>query len=203
MLVTSAVLPLTATWHSARGLWTHRHAGPWRGLPGLVLFDRDGTLVHDVPYNADPEAVRLVDGARETVDRLREAGVRVGVVTNQSGVGSGRMSRQDVDAVNARVEELIGPLDVWQVCPHDRHDGCDCRKPAPGMVKAACAELGVEPSRCVVIGDIGSDVDAAQAAGAVGILVPTPSTRREEVASADRVASTLTAAVDEVLAGRW
>ena len=71
------------------------------------------------------------------------------------------------------------------------------------MVKAACAELDVDPARCVVIGDIGADVEAAAAAGAVGILVPTPVTRREEVAAAGRVSASLTAAVDDVLAGRW
>jgi beta-phosphoglucomutase-like phosphatase (HAD superfamily) len=71
------------------------------------------------------------------------------------------------------------------------------------MVKAACAELDVDPARCVVIGDIGADVQAAASAGAVGLLVPTPVTRREEVAAAERRADTLTAAVDDVLAGRW
>jgi beta-phosphoglucomutase-like phosphatase (HAD superfamily) len=71
------------------------------------------------------------------------------------------------------------------------------------MVKAACAELDVDPARCVVIGDIGADVEAAEAAGAAGILVPTPVTRREEVAAAGQRADTLAAAVDDVLAGRW
>jgi beta-phosphoglucomutase-like phosphatase (HAD superfamily) len=71
------------------------------------------------------------------------------------------------------------------------------------MVKDACAELGVEPARCVIIGDIGADVDAAAAAGAAAILVPTPGTRRSEVAAAPRTAGTLTEAVDAVLAGAW
>jgi beta-phosphoglucomutase-like phosphatase (HAD superfamily) len=71
------------------------------------------------------------------------------------------------------------------------------------MVKDACAELGVDPSRCVVVGDIAADVDAAKAAGAVGILVPTPVTRRSEVASATHPVENLAAAVDDVLAGRW
>jgi beta-phosphoglucomutase-like phosphatase (HAD superfamily) len=70
-------------------------------------------------------------------------------------------------------------------------------------VIAACAELGVDAGSCVVIGDVGADVEAAAAAGAVGILVPTPVTRRAEVDAARRRAPTLTAAVDEVLAGRW
>jgi histidinol-phosphate phosphatase family protein len=125
------------------------------------------------------------------------------VVTNQSGVGAGRITEQDVQAVNDRVEELLGPFEVWQVCPHQPDDGCDCRKPAPGMVKTACADLGVDPSRCVVVGDIGGDVEAAQAAGASGILVPTPTTRPDEVAAAEQVSRSLRAAVDAILRGDW
>ena len=172
-------------------------------LPELVLFDRDGTLVRDFPYNGDPDWIRPVDGAREALDRLRAHGVRVGVVTNQSAVARGLISRAQVDACNARLTELLGPFDTVQVCPHGPDDGCACRKPAPGMVLAACAELGIDPARCVVVGDVAADTDAAAAAGAVGILVPTPVTRRSEVEAAVRVAADLEEAVDEVLIGRW
>jgi len=203
MLLTSAVIPFAATWHSARGLWRHRNATRWRGVPEAVLFDRDGTLVPDVPYNGDPDVVRPVDGAAEALERLRRAGINVCVVTNQSGVGSGRITLSDMEAVNARVETLLGPFDTWQVCPHGRDDGCTCRKPAPGMVKAACAELGVEASRTVLVGDIGSDVEAAAAAGAAGRAVPTAATRRDEVRAAEHAAPDLAGAVDDILAGHW
>jgi HAD superfamily hydrolase (TIGR01662 family) len=168
-----------------------------------VLFDRDGTLVRDFPYNGDPAWVRPVDGAREALDRLRARGVRVGVVSNQSGVARGLITREQVEACNAQLAELLGPFDVIRYCPHGPDDGCACRKPAPGMVKDACAELGVDPARCVVIGDIGADVDAASAAGAVGILVPTPVTRKSEVAAAAHSVKTLAAGIEDVLAGRW
>ena len=203
MAVTSAAIPPLASWHFLRGLVQHRRVRPWRGLPDLVLFDRDGTLVHDFPYNGDPEWVRPVDGAKEALDRLRARGVRIGVVSNQSGVARGLITADDVAACNARLAELLGPFDTVQVCPHGPDDGCTCRKPAPGMVKTACAELDVDPARCVVVGDIGADVDAAAAAGAVGILVPTPVTRRAEVEAAQRRARTLTEAVDDILAGAW
>ncbi|MGY1822051.1 HAD-IIIA family hydrolase [Geodermatophilus sp. SYSU D00079] len=203
MLATSAAIPPLATWHFLRGVVRHRRVRPWRGLPDLVLFDRDGTLVRDYPYNGDPELVRPVPGAEAAVDALRARGVRVGVVSNQSGVARGLITREQVDACMARLAELLGPFDTLQVCPHGPDDGCDCRKPAPGMVKAACAELGVLPERCVVIGDIAADVDAAAAAGASAIMVPTPVTRRSEVAAAPRRAGTLTEAVDLVLAGEW
>jgi HAD superfamily hydrolase (TIGR01662 family) len=203
MVLTSAAIPFVAAWHSARGSLVHRHATAWQGLPEAVLFDRDGTLVHDVPYNGDPAKVVPVDGARTALDQLRRAGVRVGVVTNQSGVATGRLTLAQLHAVNARVEDLLGPFDVWQYCPHASGDGCGCRKPAPGMVKQACAALDVDPSRVVVVGDIGTDVRAAEAAGAAAVLVPTAATDPAEVAGADRVSPDLTTAVTEILAGRW
>ncbi|MGN6331894.1 MAG: D-glycero-alpha-D-manno-heptose-1,7-bisphosphate 7-phosphatase [Motilibacteraceae bacterium] len=164
-----------------------------------VLFDRDGTLVHDVPYNGDPELVRPVDGAAEAVAALREKGIRVGVVTNQSGIARGLLHRSQVDAVNARVDARLGPFDTWQVCPHGDSDGCSCRKPAPGMVLAAARALGVEPAEVVVIGDIRADVQAAAAAGARGILVPTAATRADEVEAAEVRAGSLPDAVRLVL----
>jgi HAD superfamily hydrolase (TIGR01662 family) len=203
LAVTSALIPPLATWHFLRGAVRHRRVTPWRGLPELVLFDRDGTLVHDVPYNGDPGRLRPVEGAREALDRLRGRGVRIGLVSNQSGVSRGLLTPEQVAAVNARLGELLGPFDTVQVCPHGPDDGCSCRKPAPGMVKAACAELDVDPARCVVVGDIGADVEAAAAAGAVGIMIPTPATRESEVAAAEHTVETLAAAVDDVLAGRW
>ena len=203
MLATSALIPPLATGHFLRGAVQHRRVRPWRGLPDLVLFDRDGTLVRDYPYNGDPALVTPVPGAREAVDALRARGVRVGVVSNQSGVARGLITRAQVDACMARLEELLGPFDTLQVCPHGPDDGCSCRKPAPGMVKAACAELDVDPARCVVVGDIGADVEAAVAAGASGILVATPVTRRAEVEAAPRRAATITEAVEQVLAGCW
>jgi HAD superfamily hydrolase (TIGR01662 family) len=203
MLATSALIPPLATWHWLKGVGEHRAVRPWRGLPDLVLFDRDGTLVHDFPYNGDPEWVRPVDGAKEALDRLRARGVRVGVVSNQSGVARGLITGEQVDACMTRLAELLGPFDTVQVCPHGPEDGCACRKPAPGMVTTACAELDVDPARCVVVGDIGADVEAAAAAGASGIMVPTPVTRREEVQAAQRRAGTVEAAVERVLAGDW
>ncbi|MEU5938094.1 HAD-IIIA family hydrolase [Micromonospora sp. NPDC047548] len=164
-----------------------------------VLLDRDGTLVEDVPYNGDPEKVRPAPGAREALDRLRAAGLRLGVVTNQSGLAKGLFTAAQMRAVHARIEELLGPFDTWQICPHDDGDGCACRKPAPGLVHRAAAALGTTPGRCVMVGDIGRDMTAALAAGATGLLVPTPVTRPEEVAAAPHVARDLPAAIEGIL----
>lgn len=161
-----------------------------------VLFDRDGTLVVDVPYNGDPDLVREMPGAKEVLDALRAQGLAVGVISNQSGVAKGLLTESQVAGVNARVEELLGPFDVWEVCPHETADGCSCRKPAPGMVHSACRRLGIHPGEAALIGDIGSDVRAAEAAGATGILVPTPATLAGEITTSKLVARNLAAAVE-------
>ena len=131
---------------------------------------------------------------------LRAAGIPVGVVSNQSGIARGLLNRDQVDAVNRRVDDLLGPFDVWQVCPHGPDDGCACRKPAPGMVLAAAERLGVAPGDVAVVGDIGADVGAARAAGARSVLVPTEVTLPEEVAAAPVVRPDLLAAVQYLLA---
>ncbi len=167
--------------------------------PHAVLLDRDGTLLVDAPYNGDPSLVEPMPGARAALDRLRAAGVPTAVVSNQSGIARGLLTRAQVDAVNARMEEVLGPVGPVLVCPHGPGDGCACRKPAPGLVLAAAAALGVAPAGCVVVGDIGADVGAARAAGARHVLVPTPVTLPAEVADADVVAPDLLAAVSLLL----
>jgi len=164
--------------------------------PAAVLLDRDGTLVVDVAYNGDPAQVQPVPGAAGALARLRDAGVPLALVSNQSGVARGLLTMAQVETVNDRLEELVGPLGPRMTCPHAPDDGCRCRKPAPGLVLAAAVALGVDPADCAVIGDIGADMGAARAAGARGILVPTPATRPEEVLEASEVADTLDEAVD-------
>jgi len=211
MLLTSAALPALATAYWLVGIarlpslqtqtGPSPHPAAWNGLPDAVLLDRDGTLVVDVPYNGDPRLVEPMPDAREALDRLRAAGIPLAVVSNQSGVGRGLVTREQVDAVNRRVEQLLGPFDCWAVCHHAPEDGCDCRKPRGGLVRRAAEELGADPARCVLVGDIGADVEAAHAAGARAVLVPTPLTRREEVERAPEVAPTLSEAVALVLGG--
>jgi HAD superfamily hydrolase (TIGR01662 family) len=201
MVATSVTIPPYAVLERLRGTVDHRRAGPWTRPVRAVLFDRDGTLIEDVPYNGDPERARPLPGAREAVRRLRDAGVSVGVVTNQSGVARGLLTRDQADEVNRRVDQLVGPFDTWQVCPHGPDDECACRKPRPGMVLAAADALGAAPHEVVVIGDIGADVEAARAAGARGVLVPTGRRLPGEVQRARHVAATLDDAVTFILGG--
>ncbi|MDK1347874.1 HAD-IIIA family hydrolase [Streptomyces sp. 378] len=176
----------------------HAHA-PDSPLPAAVLFDRHGTLVADVPHNGDPSRVALMPGAREAVDTVRAAGAPVGVVTDQPGVARGLPTRREVEDVRLRVTEPLGPFAVRAVCPHGPGQGCGCRTPAPGPVLAACPRLAVPPGRTVVIGDIGADPEAARAAGARGVPVPTDVTRAEEVTTADATVADLPRAVRLVL----
>ena len=204
MLSTSVLIPPAATWHWSRALLSRSSPGSASDrLPAAVLVDRDGTIVKDVPYNGDPDRVEPMPGAAAALQRLRRAGIPIAVITNQSGIGRGLVDRRAVDAVNARIDALLGPFDAWVVCPHTDADGCECRKPKPGLVHQAAQRLGVPPTGCVVIGDIGADMGSAHAAGARAILVPTRDTRPEEVRAAPQCAPTLTDAVDVVLAGRY
>ncbi|MFD0484489.1 HAD-IIIA family hydrolase [Kineococcus sp. GCM10028916] len=193
MLVTSAAIPPAAVWHRLRAeVATRLHPpAPWPPPVRAVLFDRDGTLVHDVPHNGDPGLVKPVDGARELLDSLRADGLRVGLVTNQSGVARGLLTRDEVADVNARVAELLGPFDTVQVSFDGPDDVSRTRKPEPGLVLDAARALGVLPAECLVVGDIGADVEAALSAGARAVLVPTDVTRPEEVEAAPVVLPSL------------
>jgi histidinol-phosphate phosphatase family protein len=200
MLVTSVLIPPVAVAHRVRGEWNVRKAR--RDPPLAVLFDRDDTIIEDGPYLSDPDGVQPVQGASSALRRLRERGLMLAIVSNQSGVAKGLITPDELTAVNGRVDEILGPFDAWQVCVHDDGDGCGCRKPAPGMVLAAADALGVDATRCVVIGDTGGDVNAALAAGADAVLVPTERTLRQEISDAHmraRVAADLDSAVSLVL----
>ncbi|GAC1311429.1 MAG: HAD-IIIA family hydrolase [Vulcanimicrobiaceae bacterium] len=199
MALTSALIPFAAVFHRLRGELRVRRVRSARTR--LALFDRDGTLIEDVPNLRDPDDVRPVAGAREALARLRSAGIAVGVVTNQAALADGSVSEAELAAVHARLAERLGAFDVWAVCPHAVDAGCACRKPEAALVLRAARECGVPASACTVIGDIGSDVDAARAAGARAILVPTPLTLSAEIDRAPRVARDLAHAVDIVLAG--
>jgi histidinol-phosphate phosphatase family protein len=214
MLATSAVLPLAASAWSAWGLLRapvlllrggppRAARPPRRERPAAVLLDRDGTLLFDVPYNADPEKVAPLPGARRALERLRASRTPVAVVSNQSGVRRGLIEAEQVEAVNRRAEQLLGPVGTWLYCPHGPEEGCECRKPQPGLLLEAAARLGVSPDRCLMIGDVAADVQAAQAAGAAAVLVPTPRTEPEDVRMAPATAASVDAAVERAMeAGR-
>lgn len=155
----------------SEGTMPKRRAAPTTPSIRGVLVDRDGTVIVDVPYNGDPERVEPVEGAKRALDALRAAGLKVGVLTNQSGVGRAMISEAQMRAVNARVEELLGPFDGWFICPHAPDADCDCRKPKPKLVLDAARTWRIAPSTIVVVGDKDSDVEAARNAGAHAIKI--------------------------------
>jgi histidinol-phosphate phosphatase family protein len=159
----------------------------------VILFDREGTLVGDLAPGGDPARLELVPGAADAVARARAAGVAVGVVASQAGEHA--LSSEETAQVNARVDELVGPVDLYLECTHDPAEDCLCRMPAPGLIYLAAAALGTRPEKCIVVGDVGEDVEAAQAAGARSVLVPTARTTPDAIDAAPVVASTLDEAV--------
>ena len=143
----------------------------------FALLDRDGTIIVDKEYLSNPDGVELLPGAAAGLALLRQAGFGLAVVTNQSGIGRGYYSEQDMHAVNERMSALLAAegvvLDGIYYCPHTPQDNCPCRKPRPGMVLRAAAELGFIPDQAVVIGDKAADLGLAHAVGALGALVRT------------------------------
>ncbi len=122
-----------------------------------VLLDRDGTLIEDKHYLSEPSGVALLPGVGPALSRLVQAGHRLFLVSNQSGVGRGYFTEQAVVACQKRLEELLEPYDVaftdavW--CPHAPEESCFCRKPLPGMFDELRARHGLLPETTFMIGE--------------------------------------------------
>lgn len=148
---------------------------------GAVFLDKDGTLVENVPFNVDVARIRLVPGAGDALRRLAAAGWRLVVVTNQSGIARGLFGEEDLAPVRAHLAAEAGAhgaaLDGFYYCPHlpegqgDYAIACDCRKPAPGLLRRAARELSIDLAASWLVGDTWMDVGAGRAAGCRTILV--------------------------------
>ncbi|MFG2180886.1 D-glycero-alpha-D-manno-heptose-1,7-bisphosphate 7-phosphatase [Streptomyces abikoensis] len=169
------------------------------------FLDRDGTLNAKPPdgrYIMDPAELVLLPGAAEAVRELNANGRRVVLVTNQRGVARGLMTSADLAAVHARLAALLRGrgafLDAVYVCPHEV-GACDCRKPLPGLLKAAMRDFpDIDPADSVMIGDSESDVLAGRAAGTGTVLLQGPG-KPPDNTSADLVATDLRTAVGLLL----
>lgn len=155
---------------------------PAARLARAVFLDRDGTLIRDRQYDFRPDALELVPGAGPALRRLRAAGFRLVVVTNQSGVARGYFDEAAVRAVHRRLAALLAvagaPLDACYYCPHhpagpvSRYAvDCACRKPRPGLLLGAAADLAIDLARSWMVGDIWDDCRAGAAAGCRTVLV--------------------------------
>lgn len=142
-----------------------------------VVFDRDGTLIVEKHYLADPDQVELLPGTQTALARVHELGLGAIIVTNQSGIGRGYFDLATAGRVNGRLMTLLGDsgkaIRGIYLCPHDPAQACDCRKPKTGLLKQAARELKFKMDECFVIGDKDADVELARNARAKAILVTT------------------------------
>ena len=170
-------------------------------LTPAVFLDRDGTLIEDVPYGTDPAKVRLFPGVREALARLKTAGFRNVIVTNQSGVGRGWISPTQYEAIHARLLELLGPdlIDATYFCPDAPGVPSDERKPAPGMLLRAAKDLRLDLTQSWLIGDKTSDLECGRNAGVRSILVLTGEGSVADPSAAEFVAEDIGAAVEFIL----
>jgi len=171
-------------------------------MPKAVFLDRDGTLIVDRGYLAEPDGVELLPDVGESLVRLVEAGFVLVLVTNQSGIGRGYFPPEAVDAQHERLAELLRAHEVSfaavAVCPHAPWDECECRKPKPGLLKATAEELGIDLRRSFMVGDKPSDVQAGREVGCRTVLVQGDALPSQDV-DCDHIASGLRDCVDWIL----
>lgn len=147
-----------------------------------AFLDKDGTIAVDVPFNVDPQRIRLLPGTPEGLRRLERHGYRLVVISNQAGVALGRFLEQDLAAAAARVRELFEDegvkLSGFYYCPHhpDGHVAryaiaCACRKPQPGLLFRAASDLEIDLHESWMIGDILDDIEAGKRAGCRTVLI--------------------------------
>jgi histidinol-phosphate phosphatase family protein len=170
-----------------------------------AFLDRDGTLIEDAHYLADPSGVRLIPGVIEPVRRLNNAGVLVVIVTNQSGIARGFLTEEQYQATNARTVELLrergARVDAAYHCPHhpDVTGPCDCRKPGTGLHRRAAADLGIDLTRSLYIGDRYRDLIPGEELGGICRLVPSHDTPERDLERA-RVHGQVATSLDEAVA---
>jgi D-glycero-D-manno-heptose 1,7-bisphosphate phosphatase len=141
----------------------------------VVVLDRDGTIVVDHGYNSDPSQLKFLDDVPASMRAITAAGYRIIVITNQSGVGRGFFSREDVEAANARLLEMTAEIGSHiariYYCPHHPNDHCLCRKPETGLMRVASKDFGFDPKQALVVGDKPSDIQFGDRAGSKTILI--------------------------------
>ena len=166
-----------------------------------VFLDRDGTLIHDADYCSSPDQVRIFDGVSAALRQLKNAGYRIIVITNQSGIGRGFFTEDQYRAVELEVSRQLGNglIDATYFCPDVPGQPSECRKPAPGMVLQAAREHEIELSSSFLIGDKEIDAECAHNAGVRAIRVRTGFDRMTDGSCADWVAEDLPAAARIIL----
>lgn len=172
--------------------------------PTVVFLDRDGTIIEDVHYLSRPEQVHLIPGAAQAIVRINHAGIPVVLVTNQSGIARGYFTVDDYERAHARLVALLADegahLDGAYYCPHlPEHSGpCSCRKPSSLLFRQAIAELALDGSHPVFIGDKWRDLQPMHELGGAGYLIPSGDTSEEDVDRARAEANVVPSITDAV-----
>ena len=160
-------------------------------MKSAVFLDRDGVISEEVGYLSDLSQLQLIPEAAQAVHRLNAIGLKVIIITNQSGVARGYFSESQVREVHREMEKMLSAqraqIDAIYYCPHHPEGTvgqyrreCDCRKPSPGMLAQAADEHGIDLTQSYLVGDKLTDVECAQRAGTRGILVLTGYGKDEE-----------------------
>ncbi|GBD10426.1 D-glycero-beta-D-manno-heptose-1,7-bisphosphate 7-phosphatase [bacterium HR23] len=140
-----------------------------------VFLDRDGTLIEEVAYLRDPARVRLLPGTGEALAHLRRKGFALVLVSNQSGIGRGLVRPEELTQVHRRLEECLLAfgvrLDGAFYCPHAPWEGCECRKPRPGLLLQAMHQMGVIAEGSFLVGNTDADIAAGKAVGCTTVLL--------------------------------
>lgn len=179
-----------------------------------VFLDRDGTIVEDVGYLNDPKQLQFIPGSIEAIKKLNEAGIKVVVITNQSGVARGLITEDMLQTIDKTLHKWIlsggAHLDGLYYCPHHPEHGvypykqtCECRKPHPGLIKRAQRDLDIDLKQSFMIGDKHSDIEAGKRAGVKTVFVLSGRGREEAgkiKEKPDHTAKNLLAAVSWILA---
>ena len=149
-----------------------------------IFIDRDDTIIHDVPYLSDPSLVALTPGASEALASFRELGFSIVIISNQSGIGRGYFTEEQLRKVNARMLELLADggatIDAIYYCPHRPDENCNCRKPKTGMLEQACRDFDVDKAHSVMIGDLKGDVDMGKSFGIKTIQIMLPNKAKQD-----------------------
>ncbi len=145
-----------------------------------VFLDRDGTICKDVHYMSSPTQFELLPKVAEGIRLLNEIGVKVIVVTNQSGIARGYFSEEDLRSIHERMICVLSKkgakIDAIYYCRHHPNDNCNCRKPRTGMLETAARDFGLDLNRCFIVGDRELDIQTGGKVGCMSILVPSPET---------------------------
>lgn len=170
-------------------------------LAPAVFLDRDGTLMRDVDYCGDAKDVHVFPGASAALRKLKQAGYKLIIITNQSAIGRGYFSEAAYREVEREVTRQVGEdlIDATYFCPHSPQDGCECRKPQPGMIWQAARDHNLDVKRSFLIGDKQSDLECGRKAGVKTILVRTGYWREADPLAAEHLVKDLSHAADIIL----